>query len=284
MKTIVITGATSGIGLEVLKASLKKGFKVIGIGRAQKRIDDVMQELSEYVSKEQLVFFKADLMEPSEVNRVGLEIKNYLQKNSNGLLYSLVNNAGCVRNWYSTNSQGYEQQFALNHLAGFYLTHFLLDCIIKAKGKILFTSSKSHRNTKIHWKDIMFEKHYHPLLVYKQSKLANMLFAYELNNRYKAYGIKAYGIDPGLVNTNIGLKNTGGLVQFVWNIRKRFGISPEIPAKTYLYLLEEMPIPMDLYYHNSKSIGYSDQVNFKNSFRLFVLSEQLCNIKFGDHK
>jgi len=282
MKTIVITGATSGIGLSVLKQSLKKGFKVIGIGRDQNKIDIVTNELSEYVSKEYLIFLKADLMELTEVKRVGLEIKKYLQEINSGLLDALINNAGCVRNWYSTNSQGYEQQFALNHLAGFYLTHFLLDCIIKAKGKILITSSKSHMNTKIRWNDIMFEKHYHPLLVYKQSKLANMLFAYELNNRYKALGIKAYGIDPGLVNTNIGLKNTGGLVKFVWNIRKRFGLSPEVPAKTYLYLLEEMPAPIDLYYHNSKPAYYSSEVNFKNSFRFFVLSEQLCNIKFGD--
>ena len=284
MKTIVITGATSGIGLAVLKASLKKGFKVIGIGRNQQIIDDLIQELNEYVLKEQLVFFKAELMELNEVKSVALKIKNHLQENDNGLLYSLINNAGCVRNWYSTNSHGYEQQFALNHLAGFYLTHFLFDCIVKAKGNILITSSKSHMNTKIHWKDVMFEKQYHPLLVYKQSKLANLLFAYELNHRYKALGIKAYCINPGLVNTNIGLKNTGGLVHFIWNIRRRFGVSPEIPAKTYLYLLEEYPSTVDLYFYNSKSSYYSPQVNLKNSSRLFILSEQLCNINFGELK
>ena len=92
-------------------------------------------------------------------------------------------------------------------------------------------SSGSHFRTKINWKDPMNRKHYRPLWAYKQSKLANVLFSYELNRKYfKQLNIHAYAVDPGLVNTSIGEKRTGGLIKWFWGIRKKHGISPEKAA------------------------------------------------------
>jgi len=281
MKTVVITGATSGIGLAVCNKCLENGYRVIGIGRSSEKIKQILEKHDQSVLDGQLVFFKADLMEPSEVQRVGNLIKAFLDEHAEGNLYALINNAGCVRSWYSTNSRGYEHQFALNHLGSFYLTHLLFPCLLKAKGRILMTSSQSHKNTVMHWNDLMFENHYRPLLAYKQSKLANMLFAFSLNQKYENTGIRAYGIDPGLVNTSIGLKNTGGLVHFFWNIRMRYGVSADVPAKTYIYLLDQNPALKALYFHDSKPIKSSKQVNAPNANRLFQLSERLCGITFG---
>jgi len=277
MKTIVITGATSGIGLAVLKSALQKGYHVIGIGRSQEKMDRIQNELH----TEHLTFLKADLMELEEIKQLGDEIKAYFMMHQSDYLYALINNAGCVRSWYSTNSMGYEQQFALNHLAGYALTSYLLPLLIQGQGRILFTSSGSHRHMKIHWNDLMFEKRYHPLLAYKQSKLCNVIMALILNHRYQDQGIHAYAVDPGLVYTEIGNKDTGGLVRLVWNFRKKKGVHPDQPAQTYLYLLDQENPPQGLYYKGFKSIKYNKQANLKNAERCILVSERLTNIKLG---
>jgi NAD(P)-dependent dehydrogenase (short-subunit alcohol dehydrogenase family) len=282
MKTVVITGATSGIGLAVLRECLKQGYQVIGIGRNAEKIESILQESKAYYLEGKLIMLKADLMEAEEIDRVAEEIKKLLAEKAKGDLYALINNAGCVRSWYSTNSNGFEQQFALNHLAAFRLTYHLLPSLIKAKGRILITSSRSHQKAKINWNDIMFENHYRPLRVYMQSKLANVLFAFSLNQRYQGLGVNAYAIDPGLVNTKIGLKDTGSLVSFVWNLRRKSGTSPEVPAKTYLHILNQEEAPKGLYYKDSISTSYNKLVNEDNAERLFKLSEKMCEITYGD--
>lgn len=284
MKTVVITGATSGIGLAVLQDCLKQGYVVIGIGRQKDLIAKLLNEYQSYYRDKLLWVLQANLLEADEIDRVAKEIIEILDENYNGLLYALINNAGCVRSWYSTNTNGYEQQFAVNHLAAFRLTYHLLPSLVKTKGRILITSSRSHQKAKINWEDIMFEKHYHPLKVYKQSKLANVLFAYSLNLRYQDLGINTYAVDPGLVNTKIGLKDTGGLVSFIWNLRRKSGDNPEVPAKTYLYLLNQEVAPEGLYFLNSKSISYNAFVNKENADRLFKISEKLTDIRYGDFK
>ncbi len=282
MKTVVITGATSGIGLAVLKDCLNQGYRVIGIGRQDDLIARLLDEHQRYHQDKLLWVLKANLLEADEIDRVAKEIITILEDHYGGLLYALINNAGCVRSWYSTNTNGYEQQFAVNHLAAFRLTYHLLPHLIKAKGRVLVTSSRSHQKAKMNWQDIMFEKHYHPLKVYKQSKLANVLFVYSLNQRYQDLGIHAYAVDPGLVNTRIGLKDTGGLVSFIWNWRRKSGDTPDVPAKTYLHLLNQEVAPEGLYFLNSKSVPYNVSVNKENADKLFRLSEKLANIRYGD--
>ena len=127
----------------------------------------------------------------------------------------------------------------------------------------------------------MLSHRYNPLTAYKQSKLCNILFAKGLNDRYASTGIRAYVVDPGLVNTDIGNKETGGLVNLIWMLRKMHGVSPTIPAKTYGYLCEQETAPDGLYYYLCKEKIYSKQVTSKNANRLFELSERLCGIYFG---
>jgi len=281
MKTVLITGATSGIGLEVAKECVKNGYNVLGIGRNLER-NNAATKMIEAINNEVLVkYFLADLTEMEEVNKVSKEIVSYIEKYCDNQLFGLVNNAGCVKSWFQTNASGYEHQFALNHLASVLLTNNLMQYLINGKGRILMTSSKSHMRMKIHWKDIMYEKAYRPLMAYKQSKLCNMLFALYLNETYQIEGIKAYGIDPGLVNTNIGLKHTGGIVSFVWNLRKNLGVSPDIPAKTYLWILNQDEHLNSLYYYKSRPRKYSRQVKKENADKLIRLSEKLLNIKYG---
>jgi NAD(P)-dependent dehydrogenase (short-subunit alcohol dehydrogenase family) len=216
-----------------------------------------------------------DLMQQREVSRLADLICHYLDENCIGQLDALINNAGCVRSWYSTSEEGYEQQFALNHLAGFFLTLKLLPQLIKARGRILFTGSGSHKGLDINWTDIMFKNHYRPLRAYKQSKLCNMLTARELNHRLAGTGVRAYVVDPGLVRTDIGNKKTGGLVSLVWSLRKKQGQHPDQPAKTYVWLCSQNPAPDGLYYFNCQRRAYSRYVTEDSARRLFEMSEKL---------
>lgn len=280
MKTAVITGATSGIGFEVAAALKKSGCRVIGIGRNAINCQAAQEKLTALRPSSDVTFFCGDLMQQSEVRRLAGEIHKALDK-TGGALHALINNAGCVRSWYMTTDEGFEQQFALNHLAGFLLTHELLPNLIRGGGRILFTSSGSHKMTRMNWQDLMFQKRYRPLYAYKQSKLCNMLTAFALNDRFSNRGIRAYGVDPGLVRTEIGNKNTGKLVDFIWKRRSRHGVDPSVPAKIFWELIHCMPEAEGLYYGLSGSMKPSGEVSQKNADRLFELSEKLCGIRFG---
>ncbi|MFA5341953.1 MAG: SDR family NAD(P)-dependent oxidoreductase [Clostridia bacterium] len=281
MKNAVITGATSGIGLAVCEALLLSGHRVIGIGRSAESCEKARNSLLEKNANADIVFFSADLMQMEEVRILSAKIMEYIDMNWNGKLDVLINNAGCVRSRYCTTKEGYEHQFALNHLGSFLLTYYLIDAIIAAKGRVIVTSSESHKKMKMNWDDLMFTRFYRPLRVYKQSKLANMLFAFGLNDRYSVYGIRAYCVDPGLVNTEIGLKQTFGIVSLVWSLRRKKGVQPDIPAKTYLFLTESVTHPEGLYIHNQKQKDHSSYVNRENAERLWKMSEKLCSIEFG---
>lgn len=279
MKTVVITGASSGIGFETTRI-LSRNHTVIGVGHNSVNCERAKELIKSENPEANVTYFVADLIQQSEVNRVADEVASYLESLGNGELYGLINNAGCVRSWYTTSEEGYEQQFSLNHLAGFLLTYRLFPFIARAKGRIIMTGSQSHKGIKIHWDDVMLRKGYNPLTAYKQSKLCNILFAKGLNDRFSKTGIRAYVVDPGLVKTDIGNKNTGGLVSFIWSIRKKHGISPAIPAKTYEFLLNEKTAPAGLYYSQCREKKYSRQVTGENADRLFKLSQELCGISY----
>lgn len=281
MNTIVITGATSGIGLESARILARNGHQILGVGHCKANCDKAKTTLLADNPDAKVTFFMADLMQQREVLRFAEEIRSYLGEHCEGKLYALINNAGCARSWYMTTDEGYEQQFALNYLAGFLLTHELLPYLKAANGRVIMTSSKSHKGIKVHWDDVMLRRGYNPLTAYKQSKLCDLLFAKGLNDRYSDVGIHAYGVDPGLVNTDIGNKGTGALVNFIWKLRKRHGVSPTIPAKTYAHLCEQEPAPQGLYYGLCKERVYSKEVTSENANRLFALSARLCGITFG---
>lgn len=280
MRTVIITGATSGIGLETARILAAQGFHVLGIGRNKANCDKARAAIISEYPGACIDYFAADLMQQREVLRVAYALISFLNNNCDGALYALINNAGCVRSRYMTTDEGYEQQFALNHLAGFLLTRELLPLLQRAKGRVIMTGSESHKGIKMHWDDVMLRRGYRPLTAYKQSKLCNILFAKGLNDRYAEVGIHAYVVDPGLVHTDIGNKQTGGLVNLIWALRKRSGVCPSVPAKTYAFLCEQEDAPNGLYYYQSSKAAYSKQVTSENTDRLFALSERLCGMSY----
>ncbi|MEA4896309.1 MAG: SDR family NAD(P)-dependent oxidoreductase [Oscillospiraceae bacterium] len=274
MKTVVITGATSGIGLAIARKFACKSYKLICIGHSESNCEQARKMILSESPEADVVFFAGELMQQREVMRIAGELERYISENCEGELWALINNVGGVRSMYTTTEEGYEQQFALNHLAGFLLTIKLLPFVEKAQGRVIMTGSNSHRGIKMHWGDPMLKKGYNPLIAYKQAKLCNILFAKGLSDR----GIRAYTVDPGLVNTDIGNKQTGSLVKLIWSIRKKHGVSPEIPAETYLFLCEQERAPEGLYYYLCRERRFSREVTSDNADMLFSLSERLCGI------
>lgn len=285
MNTAVITGATSGIGFAVAQKLLSMGWRVLLVGRTRENCEKALAALREMYPHREIAFFHGDLMQQREVNRLAGEINAYLSGHCDGRLQVLINNAGAVRAWYATTEEGYEQQFALNHLAGFLLTHRLMVALKKAGGRVIITGSGSHKHYNIHWDDVMYQRRrYSCLGAYKQSKLCNLLFAGEFNRRYEKDGVRAYVVDPGLVSTDIGFKQTSWLVRAVWAMRKKRGIPPETAALTYGFLCSMRFTETGLYYLNSKKAPYDRRADRQGDrAKLFEMSERLCGIAaFGE--
>ena len=276
MQTIVVTGATSGIGLETARLLAADGFRVLAVGHSRENCEKADRDIRSGLPDAAIAWFYADLMQRREVLQLAGKLRAWLDVHADGALFALINNAGCARSRYMTTEDGFEQQFALNVLAGYLLTRELLPCLLKVGGRVIMTSSSSHKGCHVHWDDVMLEKMYDPLFAYKQSKLCDVLLAQGLNDRYGQQGLHAYAVDPGLVNTEIGNK-TSGIVDVFWKYRKRFGVSPKIPAKTYRYLCAQPEAAEGLYYYLCRERAYSRQVTSENAARLFALCEKLCS-------
>jgi len=235
MKTIVITGFTSGIGLEVTRLALQHGHRVIAIGRNSKKITSVVDQLSSISMPEQLIPIEADLASFRQIRHA---CDSILELTKSSGVDVFIHNAAIVPKWRMLSEEGYEMQFAVNHLSGFLVFKKLEPRLLQNQGLVLVTSSRSHRHTCFDFDNLMLERGYHMLRAYKRSKLANVLFVSEINRRFQSRGLIAIAMDPGLVNTQIGLKNTSGIENWFWKIRGSKGKDPSQVAPYYVDLIE----------------------------------------------
>jgi NAD(P)-dependent dehydrogenase (short-subunit alcohol dehydrogenase family) len=289
-KVVIITGATSGIGLATVKELAGKGAYIIGIGRSEERCRNAEQEIRKLYPDASVKYLTADFSSLAEVSSLASKIRSRLTQDGKSAIDVLINNAGTVSSWYISTVDGFELQFAVNHLAPFLLTHELLPLLERSQaGTVICISSGSHYRTRLHWNDIMLRKHYNTLMAYKQTKLANVMFVTELNRRLSSSGsrIKAFAVDPGLVNTDIGLKGTGGIVKKVWQIRSKGGTPPEQPARSVAWLVTD-PSPRntgEVYWKDCRPLkpsAYSQKPDAAK--RLWELSERMCGITAENSK
>lgn len=285
-KTIVITGATSGIGRAAAQTLALRGAHVIAVGRSRSRCAELVQTIHKLDPEARISTAVADLSSQRQVRQLAVDIRAIVAATGDPVLDVLINNAGSVSSWYSATEDGYEHQFAVNHLAPFLLTHELLPLLAMAPaGRIITTSSSSHYGVKMNWTDVMFRRRYSCLSAYQQSKLANVLFTAELNRRLVEHSrLRAYAADPGLVNTEIGMKGTCGLENWVWQKRRAGGVWPEKGAATIIFLAAEAQL------NNSGAYYWKDcrplrpsltAMSVAEAARLWAFSEQLCSVTWA---
>jgi NAD(P)-dependent dehydrogenase (short-subunit alcohol dehydrogenase family) len=230
-KTIVATGATSGIGEVAVLALAGLGARVVFIARDQARAQATMRKLEANAPGLSHRMHLADLSSMAETRKVGAAIAE-----SEPRIDVLINNAGALFSYRQVTPEGLELTFALNHMAYFVLTEALRERLIaSAPARIVSTASAAHQGMSLDFSDLQSAKEYRGLRVYGRSKLANILFTRELARRLAGTGVTANCLHPGAVATRFG-ESSGGWVGRVLPVLRLFFISPEQGADTIIYL------------------------------------------------
>ncbi len=231
-KTIVITGASDGIGAAAAKLLHEQGATVIIIGRSPVKTKAVADALG-------APYYIADFASLAEVrNLAALLRKNHPNINV------LVNNAGGVFGARNLTSDGHEKTMQVNHLAHFLLTTLLLDLLITNKATVINTSSIAHKLfSKLDVEDLDMANEYTPNMAYGNAKLENILFTKELHKRYGTQGLSTAAFHPGNVRSNFG-NNSASPLWIIWRtpLKYLFGlISVEKGADTLVWLASTVP-------------------------------------------
>ncbi|TXH20862.1 MAG: SDR family oxidoreductase [Elusimicrobia bacterium] len=234
-KTVIITGGTSGIGLQTAKSLAKLGGTVCITGRSEERAKQAVAEIKAAGGNNSVGYFVGDLSSLQEIRKLAAEIKRKINK-----IDVLINNAGVLYQDLTLSPDGTEMMFAVNHLGHFLLTNLLLDVIIEsAPSRIVVVSSDSHYTGKIDFDDLSMSKDFRMIGAYDRSKLCNVLFALYLARRLEGTGVTVNALHPGRVRTEMGNKHTDWLISGGWNVLKTIAAIPiEKGAETPVYLAQ----------------------------------------------
>jgi retinol dehydrogenase-12 len=274
--TCVVTGATSGIGFETALILARRGARLIGVGRDPGRCEDAAARIGAAAPGADVRFEAADLSSQAAVRALAARIRDREAR-----LAVLVNNAGLFTFTRTESVDGIEMQLAVNHLAAFLLTRELLPLLLAApRARVVFVSSGSHFNGRIRFRDPGRRLVYSGLAAYEQSKLAVLMTGVELARRLgPGSTIDTFAVDPGLVRTNIGRKDGNPVVQWVWGLRARRGITAVEAGGSVAWLVTEPSVEglTGRYWKERQAVPSSrfstDPIACR---RLWELSETLC--------
>jgi NAD(P)-dependent dehydrogenase (short-subunit alcohol dehydrogenase family) len=211
-KICLITGSNTGIGKETALGLAKLGAAIIMVCRDREKGEAAAAEISKRASNPAISLMVADLSSQAQIRRLagdfhegrGVSRQVEASAGSRPRLDVLIHNAGVILPQRRLTENGIETQFAVNHLAPFLLTHLLLDSLKAAvPSRIVVVASQVESRGTIQFDDLQSEKSYAPLTAYFQSKLANVLFTYELARRLQGTGVTVNCLHPGVIATNL---------------------------------------------------------------------------------
>jgi len=230
-RTVLITGATAGIGRVTARELAVAGAHILLVARNREKAEATRRWIRRAVPDAEVDLVVADLSSMAQVRSVAEQVS------SRGALNVLVNNVGAIFQQKTETVDGIEMTFALNHLAPFLLTNLLRDALRRgAPSRVVTVSSAAHLRTGMNFDDLESRARYSAWTAYGQSKLANLLFTYELARRLGGSGVAANALHPGFVASDFG-ENNGAFMRVVMSVAKRLGgISVEEGARTSIYL------------------------------------------------
>ena len=276
-KTVLITGGTSGIGKATAVALAAMGADVVIVGRDPERGETAVEEIKAQSHSGSVELMLADLSVQSEVRRLARE---FLERHDR--LDVLANNAGLVQSRRTETPDGIETTLATNHLAPFLLTNLLLERLEhSAPSRVITVSSEAQRWGNMDFEDMQSRRKYRGFPVYGTTKLANIMFTYELAERLKETGVTANCLHPGSVGTNFGQNNRGPMALF-FRTFKPFMRSPEQGADTLIWLASSSEVDgvSGKYFSDRKEIE-AKKVAYDPAARrrLWDISEDLTGLK-----
>lgn len=228
-KTIVVTGASSGIGAAAARRLSAEGAKVIVVGRDEARTDEIAGALG----AERLL---ADYSRLSDVHALAAEL-NKLDR-----IDVLANNAGGIFAERTITDDGYERTLQVNHLAPFLLTRLLLPKLIESRASVINTSSMAQAAGRLNLADLQLDRGWTSWNAYANAKLANVLFTRGLHHRYVLEGVSTAAFHPGMVATSFGADTGGPAARFYASgLGKAIMKSPEQGADTLVWLAQGAP-------------------------------------------
>ncbi len=230
-RTVLVTGGTGGIGKATAAALAGLGARVAITGRDRRRAEAAAADIRA-AGGPPVDVFVADMSAQAEVRRLAADVLQALPG-----LDVLVNNVGGFWNTRHVTADGLERTFALNHLAPFLLTHLLLDRLKQnAPARVVTVSSGAQALGRIDFADLQGERSWSGQRAYNQSKLANVLFTYELARRLEGSGVTANVLHPGVVRTAFGAEDPATFQRLLLPVVRPFLKSPEQGAATSIQL------------------------------------------------
>ena len=232
-KTCVITGATSGIGLEAAEALARRGASLILVGRDAGRGAATLERIRARIPGAQTALRIADLSRLAEVRRLAADLLE-----TAGRIDVLINNAGAFFDRHELTEDGLERTFALNHMSYFLLTNLLLDRLKEAApSRIVNVASEAHRGAMLDFSDLTGRGGAKGWPAYRRSKLANILFTSELARRLGENGVTANCLHPGFVATRFGDAGNTMATRWLLGLAKRLvAITPVEGSRTIVHL------------------------------------------------
>jgi len=273
-KICMVTGANSGMGKTTAIGLAKLNATVVMVCRNKERGEKAREEIINQTRNKNIDLLLCDLSSQEQIRKLVNEFKQKYQN-----LHVLINNAGVMLKKREISVDGVEMNFAVHVLAPFLLTNLLLDVLKKsAPSRIINVASAAHKRAKIDFDDLQSEiKKYRLFTVYGVSKLAEILFTYELSRKLEGSGVTANALHPGVVNTNLGRNQS----KFSQGFSRAFFKSPEKGAETSIYLASSPEVEgiTGKYFINKEQRQSSEEsYNEEHAMRLWKIIAEMTGL------
>jgi NAD(P)-dependent dehydrogenase (short-subunit alcohol dehydrogenase family) len=275
-KVCLVTGSSSGIGKATASGLAALGATVVLACRDSGRGEAARQEIIRESNNQNVSVGLVDLARLDSVRSFADDFRHKYSR-----LDALVNNAGIYASRRIVTADGFESTFAVNHLAHFLLTNLLLELMkASAPSRIVNVSSEAQSRGHINFKDLQGERKYSGWKSYPQSKLANVLFTYELARRLEGTGVSVNCVHPGTVRTNFA-RNNGGFMGLIVRVFAPFMLSPEQGARTVVWLASspEVEHSTGKYFANQSELrSSSESYDLEVAKHLWEVSRKLTGL------